>query len=392
MTVLRAAGPLALASLLFPLTAPAAAGTPVPFETVARGAEGPFGPPAEHVVRDLAALEALQVDAWGAEARRVDFARDMLIVVTQGTVTRGRTATEVTAIERREGPSGPELVVRVHHRRPAADELAEQVFTAPYHAVRLAASDAPVRFEVELERRAAPVAQGLRARVVYEHPDEPLVLVDPAGRRFRVTGEERRWFYRFRGAWVRIRGEPTPRDAPHGAQGRRFDLTLTEVLSPRPVRLRAVVRRGVRRDDRTDRARLELDATFHPVPPPVPAWGTAASVLTRTFDRRVEVEGYLFTDNAGAPRGVYVAAVIARRDRRGPFGPERLRVLGQTWRDGGAWVEDRSGQRRSVPWEELHLAPPQRAMQPVEAEPFEGAAPPARGSSGGLIGGLRPGG
>src|SRR5690606_13015882 len=81
----------------------------------------------------------------------VNFDESMVVAVSAGRLRGRGHSIQVAAVERRERPApdaGHELVVTVRAVSPGQDSIKGAGVTAPYHVVRLRASDEPVRFEV----------------------------------------------------------------------------------------------------------------------------------------------------------------------------------------------------------------------------------------------------
>lgn len=123
---------------------------PVPFETVAEGSvPAAGGPQVREVIRDEAAWGA----AWaglsrgvGTDPPPVDFGKDMVILAAMETQSCVSKVT-IRGITR----SSEGLVVDLLEEPPAPSCICITT-SRPYHAVRLARTDAPVRFEAELGR------------------------------------------------------------------------------------------------------------------------------------------------------------------------------------------------------------------------------------------------
>jgi hypothetical protein len=122
----------------------------VPFHTVARG--GGSGSAATKRAIYVAGDKATWRRLWrqlnrGASPQprlpRVDFSRDMVILVTQGQKPSGGYDIRVKVIR----DTGSGLVVTVEERAPGAYCVEPQVITAPYHAVRVRRTGRPVVVE-----------------------------------------------------------------------------------------------------------------------------------------------------------------------------------------------------------------------------------------------------
>lgn len=136
---------LALLGLLL-ASAGVAAAQDVPFETVARGAHGAFGAPANHVIRSQAELQSTGVDRLLPPGTSIDFSQDTLIAVLMGTKNTGGYSVEVTKIERKQMmtilpvPGPPPtyyLEVQADHRSPPPGSIVTMALTSPFHVVKV---------------------------------------------------------------------------------------------------------------------------------------------------------------------------------------------------------------------------------------------------------------
>jgi hypothetical protein len=130
---------------------PAAAGAPVPFSTVVRGADLAFSAkPLEVVARDDAAWKDLwqRMHAGFVPAPplpSIDFERDVAVAVFAGERPTAGYAIEVAAAER----AGPDLVLTIREKRPPPGAILAQTITHPYHVVRVPRPPGEVRFRRE---------------------------------------------------------------------------------------------------------------------------------------------------------------------------------------------------------------------------------------------------
>jgi hypothetical protein len=145
---------LALLGLLL-ASAGVAAAQDVPFETIARGAHGGYGPPANHVVRSQAELQSTGVDKLLPPGTSIDFSKDMLLAVLMGTKNTGGYSVEVTKIERKQMmtilpvPAPPPtyyLEVQADHRSPPPGSIVTMALTSPYHVVKVRKTSERVDF------------------------------------------------------------------------------------------------------------------------------------------------------------------------------------------------------------------------------------------------------
>jgi hypothetical protein len=112
------------------------------FTTIARGESSRIEESREAVARTAAEWSALW-KAHGGKPPAVDFSRAMVVAVFLGSRPTAGHAVEITRIEKRDA----DLVVTYRERRPAADEMAAQMLTAPFHVVRTETHAGRVRFE-----------------------------------------------------------------------------------------------------------------------------------------------------------------------------------------------------------------------------------------------------
>ncbi|HWK26385.1 MAG TPA: protease complex subunit PrcB family protein [Solirubrobacter sp.] len=117
---------------------------PVPFRTVAAGSgeASAYRTPSTLVVKDARRWKAV----WGKlepgrKLPKADFARHMLLVVTQGERRSGGYSIDVTKI----GDSGRALSVAADSNAPGAGCITPSVITAPYEVVRVRRLDRAAR-------------------------------------------------------------------------------------------------------------------------------------------------------------------------------------------------------------------------------------------------------
>jgi hypothetical protein len=124
--------------------APAAEARPVAFHTVARG-DG-----ASSELTQRRAFLVRGAERWGEVWRRleptrtrprVNFSRDMVLVVLQGAKTSAGHAIKVTGID----DAGGRLEVAADEVSPGRGCFTAQVVTSPYHVVRLRRLDRTLR-------------------------------------------------------------------------------------------------------------------------------------------------------------------------------------------------------------------------------------------------------
>lgn len=151
----------ALLGLLL-LGAGAASAQDVRFETLAQGVMGPFGAPANHVIRSQQELQATGVERLLPPGTRVDWSREMVLAVFMGTKNSGGYSVEVRGVRREQmmtilpvpGPAPSYyLEVQVEHRGPPPGSFVTMALTAPFHVVKLARSSERVDF-VQVTPRA----------------------------------------------------------------------------------------------------------------------------------------------------------------------------------------------------------------------------------------------
>ncbi len=144
--------------------APAGPG-PVPFETVAQGTYGGPGQAGRVVVRTDAELTSSGVNRLLPAGTRIDFSREMLVAVFQGSRPTGGHAITITGIEREQlmtiqpvptPPPSFQHVVRYVERSPGPGEIVTMAFTAPFHVVKLPLTRDAFRFEATAPAAAAP--------------------------------------------------------------------------------------------------------------------------------------------------------------------------------------------------------------------------------------------
>lgn len=118
--------------------------TPIAFETVAKGAQGPTAA-GRHVARSEAEFAGTWRDAGGGEPPSlagVDFATQMVLAAFQGQHPTAGYQIEITAVD-------ASYQVVVEATEPAEGCITAQVLTAPFHVVAVPRSDtAPTFIEV----------------------------------------------------------------------------------------------------------------------------------------------------------------------------------------------------------------------------------------------------
>lgn len=132
-----------LAALLVGGTALAVPSVQVAFTTLTRGQQSGIEERREVVVRDAEALAALwRVHAPGEPPPPVDFATSMIVGIFAGLRNTGGHEIEVTGLVRDDDT----LIVTYRARAPDRGAMTAQVLTFPYHLVRVARHEGPVRF------------------------------------------------------------------------------------------------------------------------------------------------------------------------------------------------------------------------------------------------------
>ncbi|MCO5166181.1 MAG: protease complex subunit PrcB family protein [Planctomycetes bacterium] len=292
-----------LTALLLLLGASAATAQDVPFETLAKGAVGGFGAPANHVVRSAMELRRLPVARAVPSDARLDWRSDMLLVASMGTRTSGGHSIEITAIlrlpEPEPGVTTHYLEVQVARRSPPHGGFTMPVVTAPFHAVKLARTKERVVFV------DAPGRVAVRGLVRLDGDD--VLVAEHDARHFRVTGDRAALLRQFAGRTVRVAGQAAPHRAldPSIEALQVIDLAVSEVLEPRRrTRERARVHVLTRDDVRLHLAAGRARAT-----------GPATPALRGANGRDVELDGWLFTDPRGRTAELFVDGVraVARR-------------------------------------------------------------------------------
>ncbi len=123
---------------------------PVEFATVARGDQSGFAGPARMVIRTREGWSVY----WSRHAANrlppppcpeIDFARDMVVVLSLGERPSAGYAVEVHSVER----EGAFLRVQARERKPAPGTGQAAVVTHPFHIVRLPRSAGPVEIVVK---------------------------------------------------------------------------------------------------------------------------------------------------------------------------------------------------------------------------------------------------
>jgi hypothetical protein len=116
---------------------------PVPFTTIARGADSQVEESRQAVVRTAEEWSKLWSQHGGAPSRpAVDFDSSMVLAVFAGTRPSAGYGVEIIGIEEQKG----ELVVTWRETGPAPGQMVAQMLTTPFHIVRTARHAGAVRF------------------------------------------------------------------------------------------------------------------------------------------------------------------------------------------------------------------------------------------------------
>lgn len=118
--------------------------TPIVFETVAKGAQGP-AEAATVVARSQAEFDAAWTGAAGEDPPSlggVDFASKMVVAVFQGQQPTAGYDIEITSV-------GSDYAIIYEVSRPAEGCITAQVLTSPFHVVTVPRSDDEVSFSAE---------------------------------------------------------------------------------------------------------------------------------------------------------------------------------------------------------------------------------------------------
>lgn len=159
----------------------AASAQDVTFDTLARGAHGAFGAPANHVIRSQQELQATGVDRLLPPGTRVDWNREMVIAALMGTQNTGGYSIQIKGIERKQmmtilpvpgPPPSYYLEVQVERRTPPPGSIVTMALTSPFHVVKLAKTAdrvdfvdaAPAAFDA-VERNVSSIPRGERVRI-----------------------------------------------------------------------------------------------------------------------------------------------------------------------------------------------------------------------------------
>ncbi|MCO5166182.1 MAG: protease complex subunit PrcB family protein [Planctomycetes bacterium] len=144
------------------LGAGAASAQEVPFQTLAHGVMGPFGAPANHVIRSQQQLQASGVDRLLPPGTQIDWSREMVLAALMGTKSSGGYSIELRSVRREQmmtilpvpgPPPSFYLEARVEHRGPPPGSMVTMALTAPFHVVKLARTSERVDF-VQVAPRA----------------------------------------------------------------------------------------------------------------------------------------------------------------------------------------------------------------------------------------------
>lgn len=117
---------------------------PLPLTELARGNYGQITTPRREVIRDQASWDRRwsEMQLTRMAPPEVDFSGQMVVAVFMGQRRTGGYAIEVASVE----VGAEELVITVRETSPAAGSINTQALTAPYHAVRVAKTELPVRW------------------------------------------------------------------------------------------------------------------------------------------------------------------------------------------------------------------------------------------------------
>jgi hypothetical protein len=100
--------------------------------------------PRQVVAKTAAEFQSLwRAHAPGRPTPNVDFAANMVVAVFLGSRPSAGYSVHITGVRR----DGDALVVTWAERRPAPDQMAAQVMTAPAQIVAVPRFDGPIRFE-----------------------------------------------------------------------------------------------------------------------------------------------------------------------------------------------------------------------------------------------------
>jgi hypothetical protein len=118
-----------------------------PLRTIAEGAFSGITQARQEVIKDQAAWSKL----WRQHNRKaqpagkvpeIDFAKEMVLVVTMGQQRTGGYAIEIVKVESAKG----RLRISVNHQSPPPGAMVIQVLTAPFHMVAVAKSELKPEF------------------------------------------------------------------------------------------------------------------------------------------------------------------------------------------------------------------------------------------------------
>ncbi|HKS36199.1 MAG TPA: protease complex subunit PrcB family protein [Verrucomicrobiae bacterium] len=125
----------------------AAGADPLTLRSLGKGGFSGIKDVRQEVIKDKAAWEKLWTEhtkttRTATPVPEVDFAKEMVIVATQGTKRTGGYSVEIVSAE----PAGKKFRVAVKQASPPPGALAIQALTAPFHFVAVPRSDLEVEF------------------------------------------------------------------------------------------------------------------------------------------------------------------------------------------------------------------------------------------------------
>lgn len=117
--------------------------TPIPFKTIATGADSRIEAPRTAVVRTASEWAALWKEHGGSgPPQAIDFNETMVIAVFAGTKPSAGYSVEIARIQGREG----EVVVTYLDHAPRPGDMVAQMLTQPFHIVSATAHGGRVTF------------------------------------------------------------------------------------------------------------------------------------------------------------------------------------------------------------------------------------------------------
>jgi hypothetical protein len=124
-------------------------GDSLPMRTIAEGAFSGITQARQEVIKDKAAWRKLwnQHNLKGQAVSKIpeiDFAKEMVLVVTMGQQRTGGYAIEIVKVESAKG----RLRISVNHQSPPPGAMVAEVLTAPFHMVAVAKSELKPEFAV----------------------------------------------------------------------------------------------------------------------------------------------------------------------------------------------------------------------------------------------------